>query len=187
MCGTEGRLCITRRQFELPARRTKGAPPVIVKSPARSDHRSRRELPRLLPLPQTPQRRRLHRPPLRRRLTPRQHRLRAEAPAPLQSRPRGDPAPMNRRSLIRGAAAMSAASYMRVLGANDRVQLGLIGCGGPRRVRDDRVPEQQAGGRHGRLRHLRRADRQGAAEGQRTRRASTTTASCWRRKKSTRS
>ena len=36
---------------------------------------------------------------------------------------------MNRRSLIRGAAAMSAASYMRVLGANDRVQLGLIGCG----------------------------------------------------------
>ncbi len=36
---------------------------------------------------------------------------------------------MNRRSLIRGTAAMSAASYMRVLGANDRVQLGLIGCG----------------------------------------------------------
>jgi predicted dehydrogenase len=36
---------------------------------------------------------------------------------------------MNRRSLIRGAAAMSAASYMRVMGANDRVQLGLIGCG----------------------------------------------------------
>ena len=36
---------------------------------------------------------------------------------------------MNRRSLIRGAAAMSAASYMRVLGANDRIQLGLIGCG----------------------------------------------------------
>ncbi|HEU0123411.1 MAG TPA: Gfo/Idh/MocA family oxidoreductase [Bryobacteraceae bacterium] len=36
---------------------------------------------------------------------------------------------MNRRSLLRGAAAMSAASYMRVLGANDRVQLGLIGCG----------------------------------------------------------
>jgi predicted dehydrogenase len=36
---------------------------------------------------------------------------------------------MNRRSLLRGAAAMSAASYMRVLGANDRIQLGLIGCG----------------------------------------------------------
>jgi predicted dehydrogenase len=36
---------------------------------------------------------------------------------------------MNRRSLIRGAAAMSAASYMRVMGANDRIQLGLIGCG----------------------------------------------------------
>jgi predicted dehydrogenase len=28
------------------------------------------------------------------------------------------------------AAAMTAASYSRVLGANDRVQLGLIGCGG---------------------------------------------------------
>ena len=36
---------------------------------------------------------------------------------------------MKRRSLIRGAAAMSAASYMRVMGANDRIQLGLIGCG----------------------------------------------------------
>jgi predicted dehydrogenase len=36
---------------------------------------------------------------------------------------------MNRRSLIRGTAAMSAASYMRVMGANDRIQLGLIGCG----------------------------------------------------------
>ena len=36
---------------------------------------------------------------------------------------------MNRRNLLRGAAAMSAASYMRVLGANDRIQLGLIGCG----------------------------------------------------------
>jgi predicted dehydrogenase len=36
---------------------------------------------------------------------------------------------MNRRSILRGAAAMSAASYMRVMGANDRIQLGLIGCG----------------------------------------------------------
>lgn len=36
---------------------------------------------------------------------------------------------MNRRSVLQGAAAMSAASYMRVMGANDRVQLGLIGCG----------------------------------------------------------
>ena len=38
---------------------------------------------------------------------------------------------MNRRSVLRGAAAMSAASYMRVMGANERVQLGLIGCGDP--------------------------------------------------------
>lgn len=38
-----------------------------------------------------------------------------------------------RRDFLRGAgtatAAMTAASYSRVLGANDRIQLGLIGCG----------------------------------------------------------
>lgn len=36
---------------------------------------------------------------------------------------------MTRRTLLNSAAAMTAASYSRVLGANDRVQLGLIGCG----------------------------------------------------------
>jgi predicted dehydrogenase len=36
-----------------------------------------------------------------------------------------------RRDLFRaGAAAVTAASYSRVLGANDKVQLGVIGCGG---------------------------------------------------------
>lgn len=36
-----------------------------------------------------------------------------------------------RRTLVRGAAVMStAASYGRILGANDRVNLGLIGAGG---------------------------------------------------------
>ena len=34
-----------------------------------------------------------------------------------------------RRDLIRGAAAFTAASYSRVLGANDKIQLGVIGCG----------------------------------------------------------
>jgi predicted dehydrogenase len=34
-----------------------------------------------------------------------------------------------RRALLRGAAAATALSYSRVFGANDRVQLGLIGCG----------------------------------------------------------
>jgi predicted dehydrogenase len=35
-----------------------------------------------------------------------------------------------RRELLRtGAAAMTAASYSRVMGANDRLQLGVIGCG----------------------------------------------------------
>ena len=40
---------------------------------------------------------------------------------------------VNRRQLLRsaaiGAAAMTAASYNRVLGANERIGLGLIGCG----------------------------------------------------------
>jgi predicted dehydrogenase len=34
-----------------------------------------------------------------------------------------------RRELLVGAAALTAASYSRVLGANDQVQLGVIGCG----------------------------------------------------------
>ena len=42
---------------------------------------------------------------------------------------------ISRRGILRGAAttsaaAVTAASYSRVMGANDRVQLGLIGCGG---------------------------------------------------------
>src|SRR5690242_6739331 len=36
----------------------------------------------------------------------------------------------SRRDLLRGATVtMTAASYSRVLGANDQVRLGLIGCG----------------------------------------------------------
>ncbi|HYW45285.1 MAG TPA: Gfo/Idh/MocA family oxidoreductase [Bryobacteraceae bacterium] len=34
-----------------------------------------------------------------------------------------------RRAFLRGVTAASAVSYSRILGANDRVQLGLIGCG----------------------------------------------------------
>jgi predicted dehydrogenase len=37
---------------------------------------------------------------------------------------------LSRRRAIRLGAAMTAASYSRVMGANERVQLGLIGCGG---------------------------------------------------------
>ncbi|MDA2930960.1 Gfo/Idh/MocA family oxidoreductase [Acidobacteria bacterium AH-259-O06] len=40
---------------------------------------------------------------------------------------------LNRRDLLRtaaGAVAMSAASYAQVPGANDRINLGVIGCGG---------------------------------------------------------
>lgn len=34
-----------------------------------------------------------------------------------------------RRDVLRGAAVLSAASYARILGANDRIQMGLIGAG----------------------------------------------------------
>ena len=37
---------------------------------------------------------------------------------------------LHRRDFVRAAAvSMTAGSYSRVLGANDKVQLGLIGCG----------------------------------------------------------
>jgi predicted dehydrogenase len=37
---------------------------------------------------------------------------------------------LNRRDLFRTATAATAASYARVLGANDKIGLGVIGCGG---------------------------------------------------------
>ena len=37
--------------------------------------------------------------------------------------------PVARRSFLRGAAAATALSYSRIYGANERVQLGLIGAG----------------------------------------------------------
>ena len=37
--------------------------------------------------------------------------------------------PHGRRAFLRGVTAASAVSYSRILGANERVQLGLIGCG----------------------------------------------------------
>jgi predicted dehydrogenase len=36
---------------------------------------------------------------------------------------------LDRRNFLRGLSAATALSYSRVLGANDRIQLGLIGCG----------------------------------------------------------
>jgi predicted dehydrogenase len=36
---------------------------------------------------------------------------------------------IRRRDLLRGASAATALSYSRILGANDKVQLGVIGCG----------------------------------------------------------
>jgi len=37
--------------------------------------------------------------------------------------------PVNRRNFLRSASALTALSYSRVKGANDRPQLGLVGCG----------------------------------------------------------
>ena len=39
------------------------------------------------------------------------------------------PTELKRRDLLRGAGALTALSYSRVLGANDKIQLGVIGCG----------------------------------------------------------
>jgi predicted dehydrogenase len=39
------------------------------------------------------------------------------------------PTDLKRRDLLRGAGALTALSYSRVLGANDKIQLGVIGCG----------------------------------------------------------
>ena len=36
---------------------------------------------------------------------------------------------LNRRDLFRTTAVFSAASYQKILGANDRINLGLIGAG----------------------------------------------------------
>ncbi|HUJ22701.1 MAG TPA: Gfo/Idh/MocA family oxidoreductase [Bryobacteraceae bacterium] len=36
---------------------------------------------------------------------------------------------IKRRDLLRGASALTALSYSRVAGANDKIQLGVIGCG----------------------------------------------------------
>lgn len=51
---------------------------------------------------------------------------------------------LHRRDFFRGLTAVSAASYARILGANDRVQLGLIGAGD--RGRHDMGQFQEAGG-----------------------------------------
>jgi len=39
------------------------------------------------------------------------------------------PTDIRRRDLLRGASAATALSYSRILGANDKVQLGVVGCG----------------------------------------------------------
>src|SRR5215467_13913267 len=61
----------------------------------------------------------------------RSHRLASQCAAP---RPSGynlsmSDTAVSRRAILRGASAATALSYSRVMGANDRVQVGLIGAG----------------------------------------------------------
>jgi predicted dehydrogenase len=51
---------------------------------------------------------------------------------------------LGRRAFLRGASVATALSYSRVIGANDRIQLGLIGCGA--RGRGDMKNMVKAGG-----------------------------------------
>ena len=85
-----------------------------------------------------------------------------------------------RRTFLRGATAATALSYSRVYGANERVQLGLIGCG--ERGRYDMGNFVKSGKRRrGRaLRHLRQQPRQRQDRRRPTRRLSATIASCSR-------
>src|SRR5258708_7241628 len=39
------------------------------------------------------------------------------------------PTELKRRDLLRGASTLTALSYSRILGANDKIQLGVVGCG----------------------------------------------------------
>ena len=52
---------------------------------------------------------------------------------------------VSRRNFLGAAAAMSAASYARVVGANDSIQIGLLGVVVPE---DDYVKPMSADGRH---------------------------------------
>ena len=88
---------------------------------------------------------------------------------------------LHRRDFVRAAAvSMTAASYSRVLGANDRVQLGLIGCGGRGRsvmgtfLEDRQVDVAAVCDVYGEQIDQRQAD------GRRAPRVSATTASCSR-------
>ena len=64
-----------------------------------------------------------------------------------------------RRAFLTGATALTAASYSRILGANDSVQLGVIGSGERGRFDMSQFMVSPTVDVGGRLRRLRRADR----------------------------
>ena len=85
------------------------------------------------------------------------------------------------RRLFMGTAAVAAASYSRILGANERVHLGLIGCGD--RGRGDMGNFIKTGNVDVAALcdvYAANIDRAKTAPAPRTPRPSATTASCWR-------
>ncbi len=58
---------------------------------------------------------------------------------------------IGRRELL-GATALTALSYSRVLGANDRMNLGVIGCGDRAANDMSQISEKRFRGRHRSLR-----------------------------------
>ena len=51
---------------------------------------------------------------------------------------------VNRRTFVRSAAAATlAASYSRILGANDRVRIGVVGLGGRGRSHGEAEPDER--------------------------------------------
>src|SRR5438874_13655313 len=75
------------------------------------------------------------------------------------------PTDIRRRDLLRGASAATALSYSRILGANDKIGLGVIGCGERGRHDMSQFQESPKVDVTACLRHLRRAERQSPLEG----------------------
>ena len=85
-----------------------------------------------------------------------------------------------RRTFLRGVTAATALSYSRVYGANERVQLGLIGAGERGRGDMGNFVKIRDRGCYRGLRYLRRSDRRRPSRSRPKPKPSATTASCSR-------